>query len=528
MRTGDRPPGASVPRDTVGAMPTPPVLRRCALVVLVALGLAACTPSPKHQASAPTSGSSSASAGVDAALAPFYEQQLEWTACGSQQCADATVPLDWADPEGETVTVALRRVPATSGDPVGSLLVNPGGPGRSAIDFLPSFQVLVSAEVRAAYDLVAFDPRGVQASSPVTCVEPAELDALTAWVPDFSTDAGIAEAVERNAAYGEACLERTGPLLGHVDTASAARDMDVLRAALGDDALTYLGYSYGTDLGATYAALFPERVGRVVLDGAMDPTLDSGEVAAGQAAGFEQALRAYVEDCQAAAGCPLTGDVDAGMAQIATMFDRVRANPLPTGTDRELTVALAFSGVATPLYAQEAWPVLTEALTAALRSGDGGPLLQLADQYYGREPDGTYPTNQNEAFTAILCLDERAPAEPDAMRAEAAAIAEVAPTVGEFFSYGGAACADWPVPEVGALDSYAAEGAAPILVVGTTGDPATPYAWSEALAGLLSSGVLLTFEGEGHTAYGRSNSCVTDAVDTYLLTGTAPTDGTRC
>ncbi|QGQ20404.1 alpha/beta fold hydrolase [Cellulomonas sp. JZ18] len=508
-------------------MPTPPALRRCALVVLVVLALAACSPAPRHQATAPTSGGATAGADVDPALAPFYEQELEWAACGAHQCAEATVPLDWSQPEGETITVALRRVPSTSGDPVGSLLLNPGGPGHSGIDYLPAFQQMVSAKVRAAYDLVAFDPRGVQASSPVTCVEPAELDAMTAWVPDFSTDAGIAEAVERNAEFGRACLERTGPLLGHVDTASAARDMDVLRAALGDDALSYLGYSYGTDLGATYAALFPERVGRLVLDGAMDPTLDSGEVAAGQAAGFENALRAYVADCQAASGCPLRGDVDDGMAQIGALFDRIRANPLRTQTDRELTVSLAFAGVATPLYAQQSWPALTQALTAAF-AGDGSPLLQLADQYYGRQPDGTYVSNQNEAFTAILCLDDRAPAEPEAMRAEAAEIAAVAPTVGQFFSYGGAGCAQWPVPEVGALDSYAAEGAAPILVVGTTNDPATPYAWSQALAEQLSSAVLLTYEGEGHTAYGRGSSCVQETVDAYLLTGAVPEEGARC
>lgn len=508
-------------------MPTPSSLRRCALVVLVALVLAACAPAPRHQASAPTSGTSSASAGVDPALAPFYEQQLEWSACGPQQCAEATVPLDWSQPDGDTITLALRRVPSTSGDPVGSLLLNPGGPGQSTIGFLPSFQQLVSAQVRAAYDLVAFDPRGVQASSPVRCVDAAGLDEMTAWVPDFSTDEGIAEAVRRNGEFGDACLERTGPLLGHVDTASAARDMDVLRAVLGDDALTYLGYSYGTDLGATYAALFPERVGRLVLDGAMDPTLDSGQIAAGQAAGFESALRAYVADCQGGADCPLRGDVDDGMAQIATLFDRVRANPLRTQTDRELTVSLAFAGVATPLYAQQSWPTLTQALRAAL-AGDGSTLLQLADQYYGRQPDGTYPTNQNEAFTAILCLDDRAPSDPEAMRAEAAEIAAAAPTVGEFFSYGGAACADWPVPEVGALDSYAAEGAAPILVVGTTNDPATPYAWAQALTELLSSAVLLTYEGEGHTAYGRGSRCVQETVDAYLLTGAVPEEGARC
>ncbi|SFK15549.1 alpha/beta hydrolase [Cellulomonas sp. KH9] len=508
-------------------MPTRPTLRRCALVALLALGLAGCV-APKHQASAPTSAASATSGTSDPALARFYDQVLEWTTCGSEQCADATVPLDWTEPDGDTITVALRRVPASSGEPVGSLLVNPGGPGRSAIDTLGFFRQVVSREVLAAYDLVAFDPRGVQHSSPVTCVEPAELDALTSWVPDLSTDEGIAEAVERNGEFGQACLERTGPLLGHVDTVSAARDMDVLRAALGDEALTYLGFSYGTELGATYAALFPERVGRMVLDGAMDPTLDSGEVAAGQAAGFEGALRAYVADCQAGAACPLDGDVDAGLTQITRMFDRIAANPLPTGTDRELTLALAFSGVAAPLYAQASWPLLTQALTAAIEEGDGSVLLQLADSYYGRAPDGTYSSNQNEAFSAILCLDDRPSADPDDMRADAAEVAAVAPTVGRFFSYGGVACEAWPVPAVGALESYAADGAAPVLVIGTTNDPATPYAWAEQLAEIMSSGVLLTYEGEGHTAYGRSNQCVKGAVDTYLLTGEAPADGTRC
>ncbi|UZN03968.1 alpha/beta hydrolase [Cellulomonas sp. S1-8] len=507
-------------------MPTHPALRRCALVALVVLGLTGCV-APKHQASSPSSDAST-SGTSDPSLARFYDQVLEWTTCGDEQCADATVPLAWDDPDGETITVALRRAPASSGSPVGSLLVNPGGPGRSAVDNVSFFRQIVSREVLAAYDLVAFDPRGVQHSSPVTCVDPPELDALTAWVPDFTTDEGIADAIARNGEFGQACLDRTGPLLGHVDTASAARDMDVLRAALGDEALTYLGYSYGSELGATYAALFPERVGRLVLDGALDPTLDSGEVAAGQAAGFEGALRAYVTDCQAGPSCPLEGDVDEGLAQIGEMFDRIRANPLPTGSDREVTVALAFSGVAAPLYTQSSWPLLTQALTGAIERGDGSVLLQLSDGYYGRQADGTYSSNQNEAFSSILCLDERPSADPEQMRADAADVQEVAPTVGEFFSYGGAACAAWPVPSVGGLPSYEAQGAAPILVVGTTNDPATPYAWAERLADLLSSAVLLTFEGEGHTAYGRSNQCIKGAVDTYLLTGTPPAEGTRC
>lgn len=508
-------------------MPTRPALLRCALVALVVtLGLTGCV-QPKHQASSPSAGASSPSAS-DPALAAFYDQVLEWTTCGSEQCADATVPLDWAEPGGDTITLALRRIPASSGSPIGSLLVNPGGPGRSAIDSIGYFRQVVSRDVLAAYDLVAFDPRGVQHSSPVTCVDPAELDEMAAWVPDWSTDAGMAEAVARNAEFGRACLERTGELLGHVDTPSAARDMDVLRAVLGDEALSFLGFSYGTELGATYAALFPERVGRLVLDGALDPTLDSGEVAAGQAAGFESALRAYVTDCQAGAACPLDGDVDDGLARIAQMFDRTRANPLPTGTERELTSSLAFSGVAAALYAQTSWPLLTQALTKAIDAGDGSVLLQLADSYYGRGPDGTYSSNQNEAFSAILCLDDRPSAEPEDMRADAAEVTAVAPTVGHFFSYGGASCAQWPVPAVGSLESYEAPGAAPIVVVGTTNDPATPYAWAQSLAKLLSSAVLLTFEGEGHTAYGRSNQCIKDAVDTYLLTGEAPADGATC
>lgn len=505
-------------------MPTPAVLRRCALVVVLLLAASGCA-APKHQATAPTS---SAAADVPPELATYYEQTPEWTVCGDNECTDVVVPLDWSDPAGETITVAVERAPATDGDPVGSLLVNPGGPGVSAISFLSSFQLLVSAEVLAEYDLVAVDPRGVEASAPVTCVGPTELDEFFAWSGDLSTDEGLEEAMARNGAFGEACLEQTGPVLGHVDTASSARDMDVVRAVLGDDALTYLGYSYGTDLGATYAALFPERVGRMVLDGALNPTIDSGELAAGQAEGFESALRAYVADCQAGAGCPLTGDVDAGMAQIRTLLDRVGDSPLPTDQGRPLTQSLAFYGVAMPLYAEQLWPALTQALTSATQEADGSVLLQLADQYLGRLEDGSYDSNQNEAFAAITCLDARPSSDVADMRAAAEQISAVAPTVGQFFSYGGASCARWPVPEVGPLESYAAEGAAPIVVIGTTNDPATPYVWAEELAEILSSGVLLTYEGEGHTAYGRSNDCIADAVDQYLLTGEAPQDGTRC
>jgi hypothetical protein len=265
-----------------------------------------------------------------------------------------------------------------------------------------------------------------------------------------------------------------------------------------------------------------------VLDGALDPTLSATELAVGQAGGFESALRAYVQDCQGGDGCPLTGSVDEGMAQVRELLDRARRSPLDTGTDRPLTATLAFYGIAVTLYDDANWGVLTQALTAALREDDGAPLLYLADVYNERDEDGTYRTNQTEAFTAINCLDGASSADPATMRAEAAQVLEAAPTVGDFFSYGGVICQDWPHPPTGSQGPLTAEGADPILVIGTTNDPATPYAWSQGLAEQLDSGVLLTWQGEGHTAYGRSNECVADAVDAYLLDGTVPDDGTTC
>lgn len=505
---------------------TPRRLRSAAVALVVAgLVLAGCAPA-KHQADVPT-GDATGSVAPTPDLAKFYDQQLEWTSCDTGECATLTVPVDYDDPTGATIGLALARQKATGGDRIGSLLLNPGGPGVSGVDFLASAAQRVGNKVREQYDLVAFDPRGVQRSEPVRCADGPELDKLFAFDPDYSTDAGIQAVIDTYGKFGKECANRTGPLLGHVDTESAARDMDVMRAALGDDQLHYLGYSYGTQLGATYAAIFPEKVGRLVLDGALDPTLTPGEVSKGQAIGIESALRAYVTDCQAAKGCPLSGDADHGLAQIRALFDEAKANPLPTGTNRDLTQSLAFYGVAVTLYSQSLWPALTQALKPALQ-GDGSKLLQLSDAYFERQSDGTYASNSNEAFFAIHCADARESADFDVMRAQAADIVAAAPTVGSFLTFGGTTCAQWPTPAVDPLPSYAAEGAAPILVIGTTNDPATPYAWAQMLSETLSSGELLTYEGEGHTAYGASNSCIGDAVDSYLVSGTMPPEGTRC
>jgi pimeloyl-ACP methyl ester carboxylesterase len=458
----------------------------------------------------------------------LYRQSVTWTDCDDDfECATIKAPLSWHDASAGTIELALKQHRAT-GDRLGALLINPGGPGGSGVDWVTYAWPTFGERVREAYDVVGFDPRGVGASTPVKCFDDARKDAALAKDFDTDTDAGLAAMAEENAAWGAACEENTGELLANVDTQSAARDMDLMRAVLGEDKLNYLGFSYGTQLGATYAGLFPDRVGAMVLDGAIDITLDADQTSAGQAAGFEQALRNYVADCQGGSTCPLTGDVDHGMRQIRQVLDRAFTDPYPTTGNRRVTRNLAFYGVAVTLYDQDSWPALTEALTEVITQGTGNALLYLADFYNDRQDDGTFATNSAEAFRAVGCLDARGTTDVAEMRAQLADIEKDAPTVGSFFGFSGLTCADWPVPVVAQEFDLHAAGAPPIVVVGTTRDPATPYAWAQALARTLDSGVLVTYDGEGHTAYARSNDCVLDAVDDYLVDGTVPQDGLQC
>ncbi|MDM7855282.1 alpha/beta hydrolase [Cellulomonas alba] len=492
------------------------------------LALAGCTGGGHTVAPSPIPTPSATAASPSPDLARFYDQTISWKKCAQGSCGTVEVPLDYANPTGDTINLAVAREASTGKHPVGSLLMNPGGPGVSGVDFLKDVTPQIPKEIRAAYDLVSFDPRGVQRSAPVHCVDDKELDHLIEDDVDKSTPAGLQAFEASWQSFSDGCRANMGAELAHIDTVSAARDLDVLRGVLGDASLAYLGFSYGTNLGATYAALFPQRVGRMVLDGAMPPTLTSDEITIGQAKGFEQELRAYVEDCQGGKGCPLTGDVQHGLDQITSLLDHATASPLPTGTSRNLTGSLAYNGIGQALYATKLWPTLTRGLTEAIKQGTGRILLALADFYTDRAPDGTYTTNTMQAFPAISCTDTATDSSPAAMTAQAAELAKVAPTVAPYFSYGALQCKHWPVPAVGPLPSYAAQGAPPILVVGTTGDPATPYPWAQQMAEMLSSARLLTYVGNGHTAYLSSNSCVNGAVDRYLLTGSLPAEGKRC
>jgi pimeloyl-ACP methyl ester carboxylesterase len=507
--------------------------RAAAVVVAGALLLAGCTAAPKEQSPV---GSTTGPAARQApeGFEQYYGQALEWKDCeDGLECATASAPVSWQDAESGSIELALVRDPADGRDPEGSLLVNPGGPGASGVDFVRGDatgpEPIFGKKLHDAFDIVGFDPRGVETSTPVTCFDDARKDESLAKSFDTSTDEGIEAMAAEARAWGEACAQNTGDVLGHVDTQSAARDLDMLRAVLGDDQLHYLGFSYGTQLGATYAGLFPDRAGRLVLDGAIDTTLSADDISKGQAVGFENALRAYVADCQAGAGCPLRGTVDDGMRQIRALLDSALERPIPTSDDaRPVTQTLAFYGIAVTLYNQASWPALTQALDEAINQGTGDTLLYLADTYNDRNADGSFSTNSSEAFRAVGCLDDRGTSDVDEMRAEAADIEKQAPTVGTFFSYGGTSCTDWPAPVAEKEYDVHAKGAPPIVVVGTTNDPATPYVWAEGLAKTLDSGVLVTYEGEGHTAYSPSRECVADVVESYLVDGDVPQEGTTC
>ena len=461
-------------------------------------------------------------------LEQFYSQELTWDSCGDAYCSTLTVPVDYADPGGETIELALLKVPAA--DPaarIGSLVVNPGGPGAPGTDYAASASDVFRQPILDAYDIVGFDPRGTGHSAPVDCLSDAELDAYVAEDPDPDTDAEVSDYMRSVEALGRGCAERSGDLAAHVTTVEAARDMDVLRAALGESQLDYFGASYGTKLGATYADLFPERVGRMVLDGAVDLSISSRQLSLQQAAGFETALRAYVADCIAQGDCVLGDSVEEGLATIKGLLDQVDQDPMPTSGSRDLEVGNAFYGIVLPLYNRDYWPYLTQGLEAAL-DGDGTLLLRFSDIYNSRSARGGYTDNSTEANYAINCLDNPWSIPADEVPAQLPAFEKASPTFGTVFAWGLTGCGGIEVEATEHDRHIDAVGAAPIVVVGTTRDPATPYQWAQHLADQLDSGVLVSRDGDGHTGYNSGNECVDTAIEDYLVDGTVPEDGLSC
>jgi pimeloyl-ACP methyl ester carboxylesterase len=464
---------------------------------------------------------------TDPALKKYYGQQVAWTECDDDfQCTKVQVPLDWDQPAGEAIEIAAIRLPA-EGKKLGSLLINPGGPGVSGVSYGKVARQAFGRPVLRNYDIVGFDPRGVGGSDPISCLPDSELDAYVAadTTPDDQSE--LAASIADVKRFAAACERNTGALLNEVDTLSTVRDLDVLRAVVGDDVLSYQGASYGTYIGAWYAQTFPWRVGRMVLDGAVDPSLTSKQYVAGQAEGFSRALRAFVEDCQSQSDCPLRGSLQDGLDQVGTLVSRSDSSPLTTNDPkRPLTQSLMITGIAQALYATQLWPQLTTGLTNAL-SGDGKDLLALADMYLEREANGHFGQTIS-ANPAIFCLDVSEPRTPAQIGADAADLQRKFPPLGGAIGWGALSCSQWPIKSVMPREALSANGAAPILVLGTVADPATPYEWAQGLSSQLSSGRLLTWEGTVHTAYNQGSDCIDDKVESYLLTGAVPAEGTRC
>ena len=462
--------------------------------------------------------------------APIPTLSLQWSPCSDGfECATGHPPLDYAHPgDGQTVDLAVIRSRAT-GPPdqrLGVLFFNPGGPGAAAASWLRGIRASLPQSLVTRFDLVAFDPRGTGGSDPVVCEDGPTLDRFFALDPSPDTPAERQALIDSYKKFAADCKARNGDRLAHVDTETAARDWDLVRAALGEDKISYLGFSYGTMLGAIYADLFPSRVRAFVLDGALDPTIGTQDLSRQQAVGFENELRAFFADCKTRPACPFySGGNPAGAFD--ALAAKVEQSPIPAKGGRSVGPGEFWFGVAYPLYQRSEWDELASALNQAATAGTADQLLALSDRYTRRSSNGTYDPLLS-ANSAVNCIDRPAPTDPAAYDRDAPAFAADAPHFGALSAYGALVCAYWPYPPVDEPHAVRAAGSAPILVVGTTGDPATPYAWAQSVAKQLEHGVLLTRVGDGHTAFFSGNSCARTDITAYLVDLTVPPPNTKC
>ena len=436
--------------------------------------------------------------------------------------------LDWSKPDAGSIEIAVAINPAL--DPKNSpyLLMNPGGPGSSGRDWVTEYIDSTGTEkLRDEYNIVGFDPRGVGKSSAVKCLSASALEKYLYQQSPYKylSDADLKYSKDQYKKFADACKKNTGDLLGFVDTSSAAKDMDVIRAVLGEEKLNYLGYSYGTLLGATYAVLYPEKVGRFVLDGVVDPTTSAEEDSLNQLRGFTSAMEAYLADCiNNVSDCPFRGlTVKQAMQKIGKEFlGKLENGAIDTTDGRKLSLASGFTGIIAALYDKASWTYLNTAFSEFFSADrDGRIFLLLADSYYTFDGDsGEFTSNINEAFKAVTCLDSRESEDETKMQEQNQRALEISSVFGRYWQYGGLACHGWPYPVKQLPADYSAKGAPTMLVIGTTNDPATPYSQAKNFAeNVLADAYLLTFKGEGHTAYSNENSCVAKVVDEFFLTG---------
>jgi pimeloyl-ACP methyl ester carboxylesterase len=469
------------------------------------------------------------------ALAEYEQQKLDWSDCYDYfECAELRVPIDYDDLSVGTFRISVLRAPAREQDNrLGSIVVNPGGPGGSGVDYAYNADYIFSPDITDVYDVVGFDPRGVAESEPINCFTPKELDANLASDAKPDNEAEIAATLKESETFAKKCAESTEHL-EHFTTIETARDMDILRAALGEEKLNYVGKSYGTYLGTLYADIFPKNVGRFVLDGAVDPNIPMKEQNLAQAIGFDKSIAAFIKDCFTQSDCPFTGTEAEATKTIVTTLQAAAASPLPQqtpadGDDRIITEALIIIGMASSLYDDvDGWPKLRQAFTESAE-GHGDTFLQLADEYSGRNPDGTFRSNDFDSGAVIDCLDWKDRRTVDQYKADVQEFATKAPVFGPYIAFSGLHCQFFPQPKSQRAPNTLTEiKTAPIIVIGTIRDPATPYSWSRSLAKIFTGSRLISLDADGHTGHGRGSACVDDAVDAFLLKGTLPSANLSC
>jgi pimeloyl-ACP methyl ester carboxylesterase len=469
------------------------------------------------------------------ALAEYEQQKLDWSDCYDYfECSELRVPIDYDDLSVGTFRISVLRAVAKDQDNrLGSIVVNPGGPGGSGVDYAYNADYIFSPDITDVYDIVGFDPRGVAMSEPISCFTPEELDKNFAADSKPDNEEEITATLEESEVFAKKCAENTEHL-EHFTTAETARDMDILRAALGEKKLNYVGKSYGTYLGTLYANIFPNKVGRFVLDGAVDPNIPMKEQNLAQAIGFDKALTAFVNDCATQSDCPFTGTPAQAQATIIATLQAAATTPLPQknpedGDDRLITESIIVIGMASSLYDDvDGWPKLRQAFTESAQNY-GDTFLQLADEYTGRNPDGTFRSNDFDSGAVIDCLDWKDRRTVDQFKADVQEFTTKAPVFGPYIAFSGVHCRYFPQPSTQrAPDSLTTIKTTPIIVIGTIRDPATPYTWSVSLAKIFTGSRLISLDADGHTGHGRGSACVDDAVDAYLLKGTLPSADLSC
>lgn len=463
-------------------------------------------------------------------FADYQKQKLTWLSCGGPfLCTDLTVPVNYQNPGGERMQLSLVKYPATNPKKrLGSLVVNPGGPGASGVEYGFAAEYIVSKEILSSYDLIGFDPRGVGGSSAERCLTNSQTDLLVEANGPPVDGLSMKTLEKSSKMLADRCSAKLGDRLKFLGSVDVVRDMDLIRSVLGEEKLNFLGKSYGTYLGLVYASMFPKKVGRFVLDGVIDPKLSANDLNKAQAVGFEIALDAFLRDCITKKSCFFQGTLDQARTEISKLQEQVARRALPGKDGRVATASILVLAMVASLYDSEVgWPALNKALIAVYQ-GQGAKLFDLVNEYVVRDKKGRYPSNENEIAYIVNCIDRTDDASPERLASDAKKFATFAPHFGPYIAWSTLPCHYWPYEPVRPPVELNGKGSADFIVIGTTRDPATPYAWATEVTAKFPSAFLITADGDGHTGHGRGSECVDGAVDSYLLSGEMPPRPLQC